>query len=84
MISPLFLDFPNDKYPVILTIDTSKVGIGGILQQITNGEIKHLYYHSQVTFSTQRCYDPIELEALAIWLYFQRIRSYLLNRSIII
>ncbi|CAF0925673.1 unnamed protein product [Rotaria sordida] len=38
--SPLFLDFPNDNYPVILTIDASKLGIGGILQQIINGETK--------------------------------------------
>ena len=82
--SPLFLDYPNDNYPVILTTDASKVGIGGTLQQNINGEIKNLYYHSQVTSSTQRRYDPIELEALAIWLCFQRMRPYVLGRSIII
>ncbi|CAF2074120.1 unnamed protein product [Rotaria magnacalcarata] len=82
--APLFLNFPNDNYPVILTTDASKVGIGGTLQQLIDGEIKNLYYHSQVTSSTQRRYDPIELEALAIWLCFQRMRSYLLGRSIII
>ncbi|MCY7361464.1 MAG: Ty3/Gypsy family RNase HI domain-containing protein, partial [Ignavibacteria bacterium] len=82
--SPLFLDFPSDDYPLILTTDASKVGIGGTLQQKIDGEIKNLYYHSQVTNSTQRRYDPIELEALAIWLCFQRMRSYLLGRSIII
>lgn len=82
--SPLFLNYPNDNYPVILTTDASKVGIGGTLQQNINGEIKNLYYHSQVTSSTQRRYDPIELEALAIWMCFQRMRSYLLGRSIII
>ncbi|CAF3264353.1 unnamed protein product [Rotaria sp. Silwood2] len=81
---PLFLDFPNDHYPVILTTDASKLGISGTLQQIINGETKNLYYHSQVTTSTQRRYDPIELEALAIWLCFQRMRSYLLGRSIIV
>ncbi|CAF4615106.1 unnamed protein product, partial [Rotaria sp. Silwood2] len=43
--SPLFLDFPNDKYPIILTTDASKVGIGGTLQQIIDGETKNLYYH---------------------------------------
>jgi hypothetical protein len=37
-----------------------------------------------VTSPTQRRYDPIELEALAIWMCFQRMRSYLLGRSIII
>ncbi|CAF4671374.1 unnamed protein product, partial [Rotaria socialis] len=55
---PLFLDFPNDDYPVILTTDASKSGIGGTLQQVINGETKNLYYHSQVTSSTQRRYDP--------------------------
>ncbi|CAF4266608.1 unnamed protein product [Rotaria sp. Silwood2] len=82
--APLFLNFPNDNHPVILTTDASKVGIGGTLQQIIDGETKNLYYHSQVTSSTQRGCDPIELEALAIWLCFQRMRSYLLGRSIII
>ena len=80
----MFLDFPNDNYPLILTTGASKVGIGGTLQQNIDGDIKNLYYHSQVTISTQRRYDPIELEALAIWLCFQRMRSYLLDRSIII
>ncbi|CAF1397211.1 unnamed protein product [Rotaria sordida] len=76
--SLLFLDFSDDSYPVILPTDVSKIGISGILQQNINGEIKNLYYHSQVT-STQRRYDPIELKALAIWLCFQRMRSYLLQ-----
>ena len=82
--SPLFLDYPDDDYPVILTTDASKVGVGGTLQQNINGEIKNLYYHSQMTSSTQKRYDPIELEALAIWMCFQRMRPYLLGRSIII
>ncbi|CAF4241050.1 unnamed protein product, partial [Rotaria sordida] len=82
--SPLFLDFPDDNYPVILTTDASEVSIGGTLQQNINDEIKNLYCHSQVTSSTQRRYDPIELEVLPIWLCFQRMRSYLLDRSIII
>ncbi|CAF3952955.1 unnamed protein product [Adineta steineri] len=82
--SPLLLDYPNDNYPVILTTDASKVGIGGTLQQKIGGEIKNLYYHSQVTSPIQQRYDPIELEALAIWMCFQRMRPYLLGRSIII
>ncbi|CAF1678236.1 unnamed protein product, partial [Adineta ricciae] len=82
--SPLFLDYPNDAYPVILTTDASKIGIGGTLQQKINGEMKNLYCRSQVTSSTQKRYDPIELEALAIWMCFQRMKPYLLGRSIII
>ncbi|CAF4312931.1 unnamed protein product, partial [Rotaria magnacalcarata] len=37
-----------------------------------------------MTSSSQRRYDPIELEALAIWMCFQRMRPYLLGRPIII
>lgn len=84
MDQPLFLQFPIDGQPVILTTDASKVGIGGTLQQMVNGQLKNLYYHSQITTPTQRRYDPIELEALAIWACCQRMRPYLLGRSIII
>ncbi|CAF4400204.1 unnamed protein product, partial [Rotaria magnacalcarata] len=76
--------YPDEAHPVILTTDASKVGVGGTLQQHINGEIKNLYYHSQMTSSSQRRYDPIELEALAIWMCFQHMGPYLLGRSIII
>ena len=82
--SPLFLNFSDDNYPVILTTDASKCGIGGTLQQNINGETRNIYYHSQMISPVQRRYDPIELEALVIWLCFQRMRSYLLGRYIII
>ena len=64
-----------------MTTDASKVGIGGTLQQVIHSVTKTLYYYSQVTSSTQRRYSPIELEALAIWMCFQRMRPYLLGRS---
>ncbi|CAF1473737.1 unnamed protein product, partial [Rotaria sordida] len=51
--SPLFLDFSDDNYPVILTTDASEIGIGSTLQQNINDQIKNLYYHSQVLSSTQ-------------------------------
>ena len=75
---PLFLQFSNDNYLAILTTDTSKVGIGGTLRQVINGETKNLYDYSQIASSIQKRYDPIELEALAIWACFRRMRSYLL------
>ena len=81
---PLLLDFLNGDYPLILTIYALQVGIGGTLQQIINGETRNIYYHSQVLTSAQRKYDLIELEALVIWLCFQRMGSYLMSRNIII
>ena len=78
----LFSHYPNDHYPVILTTDTLKTSIDRTLQQNINGEMKNLYYHSQVTSLTQKRYDVIELEALAIWLCFQHMKPYALGRSI--
>ena len=81
---PLFLHFPNDDYPVLLSTDASKVGLGGILYQEINNERKILYYHSELLSSVQRRYSTIELEALAIFKCINRMRFLLLGREIII
>ena len=81
---PLFLHFPIDNLPLILTTDASDIGIGGILQQEVNGQLHNLYYHSQVMTPCQRKYSTIEKEALAIYKCFDRMRSFLLGRIIII
>ena len=64
---PLFLHFPADGLPLILTTDTSDFGIGGVLQQDVGGKIYYLYYHSQLMTPCQRKYSTIEKEALAIY-----------------
>jgi hypothetical protein len=81
---PLFLHFPVDDAPVILTTDASGIGIGGVLQQEVNGEMRNLYYHSQSLTSCERKYSTIEKEALAIYKCITRMRSFLLGRDIII
>ncbi|CAF2007476.1 unnamed protein product [Rotaria magnacalcarata] len=83
-IEPLFLHFPVDDLPVILTTDASDVGIGGVLQQIVNGQGRNLYYHSQLITPCQRKYSTIEKEALAIYKCLDRMRSFVLGRNIII
>ncbi|CAF1525917.1 unnamed protein product [Rotaria sp. Silwood1] len=37
---PLFLHFPVDDLPVVLTTDASDIGIGGVLQQEINGQLQ--------------------------------------------
>ncbi|CAF1542001.1 unnamed protein product, partial [Rotaria sordida] len=37
---PLFLHFPIDDLPVVLTTDASDIGIGGVLQQEVNGQLQ--------------------------------------------
>ncbi|CAF3381404.1 unnamed protein product, partial [Rotaria sp. Silwood2] len=81
---PLFLHFPVDNLPVVLTTDASDIGIGGVLQQEVNGQLRNLYYHSQVITPCQRKYSTIEKEALAIYKCLDRMRSFVLGRNIII
>lgn len=82
--TPLFLHFPVDNHPLILTTDASNFAIGGVLQQEVNGQLKNLYYHSQVLTPCERRYSAIEKEALAIYKCFNRMRPYLLGRTIIV
>jgi len=44
----LFLHYPIDNKPVILTTDASGISIGGVLQTDINGRLHNLYYHSQL------------------------------------
>ncbi|CAM2714261.1 unnamed protein product [Rotaria socialis] len=81
---PLFLNFPVDDIPVILTTDASDLGIGGVLQQEVNGQFRNLCYHSQTISPCQRRYSTIEKEALAIYKCLDRMRSLVLGRNIII
>ena len=82
--APLFLHYPVDDKPLILTTDASGIGIGGVLQQDVNGELRNLYYHSQLMTACERKYSVIEKEALAIYKCFERMRTILLGRSIIV
>ncbi|CAF4669082.1 unnamed protein product [Rotaria sp. Silwood1] len=81
---PLFLHYPVDHLPLILTTDASDIGIGGVLQQEVNGNIHNLYYHSQLMTTCEKKYSTIEKEALAIYKCLERMRSFVLGRSIII
>ncbi|CAF3349874.1 unnamed protein product [Rotaria sp. Silwood1] len=81
---PLFLHYPVDDKPLILTTDASGIGVGGVLQQEVNGEMHNLYYHSQLMTQCERNYSAIEKEALAIYKCFDRMRSFLLGRNIIV
>ena len=68
----------------MLTTDASGIGIGGVLQQVVDGEVRNLYYHSQLMTPCERKYSAIEKEALAIYKCFARMRTFLLGRSIVI
>ena len=82
--TPLFLHYPQSTSPLILTTDASNFALGGVLQQNVDGQLRNLYYHSQLMTACQRRYSTIEKEALAIYKCFERMRPYLIGQDIII
>ncbi|CAF4129264.1 unnamed protein product, partial [Rotaria magnacalcarata] len=54
--APLFLHYPIDGLPLVLTTDASNIAIGGVLQQEVEGTLRNLYYHSQIITPAERKY----------------------------
>ncbi|CAM4950259.1 unnamed protein product [Rotaria socialis] len=76
--------YPDLSTPFVLTTDASEIGIGGILRQDTITGTKINYFKSRVLSDTERKYDTIEREALAIYWCLTELRSYIGDSDIII
>ena len=63
---PLFLHDPVEDKPLVLTTDASALGGGGLLQQDVDGELRNLYYLSQLITPCERKYRTIEKGALDV------------------
>ncbi|CAF4599894.1 unnamed protein product, partial [Didymodactylos carnosus] len=74
---PLFLQFPDATAPFILAADASDIGISGILRQETPKGTKINYYKSRSLSDTEKRYDTIEKEALAIYWCITDLRQYI-------
>ncbi|CAF5140814.1 unnamed protein product, partial [Rotaria sp. Silwood1] len=81
---PLFLEYPDLSTPFVLTTDASNIGIGGILRQDTPNGTKINYFKSRLLDDTERKYDTIEQEALAIFWCISELRSYIGDSDFII
>ncbi|CAF4666594.1 unnamed protein product, partial [Rotaria sp. Silwood2] len=81
---PLFLEYPDLSTPFVLTTDASNIGIGGILRQDTPNGTKINYFKSRMLDDTERKYDTIEQEALAIFWCISELRSYIGDSDFII
>ena len=84
LTNELYLQFSVDGYPLHLSTDASRIATGGVLFQEINGERRNIFYHSKVLSSIERKYTVTEQEALAIFQCLQRMRPYLLGRTVYI
>jgi len=84
LTTELYLRFPVDGYPLHLSTDASGLATGGVLYQDINGERHNIFYHSKVLTAVERKYSVPEQEALAILQCLQRMRTYVLGRTVYI
>jgi hypothetical protein len=57
---------PNYHYPIYVCTDGSKMGVGGYLYQIIDGEERTVSFYSRSTTKAERKWDTRDLEVLAI------------------
>ena len=60
------LHAPRFDEPFVLCVDASDIGIGGVLAQEVNGELRPVAYMSQKLLKHQKRYSIVEKEAYAI------------------
>ena len=84
LTTELYLQFPVDGYPLHLATDASGIATCGVLFQEIGGERRNIFYHSKVLPSIERKYSVPEQEALAIFQCLQRMRTYILGRTVYI
>ena len=80
--SPVFLNFPDDTSPLVLSTDASGHGMGGILRQITSDGPKVIKYVSKKFNTAQKKYSTTERECLALVWCIQKLKEYIWGRPI--
>jgi hypothetical protein len=78
--APIFLSFPDDTSPLVLAIDASGEGMGGVLRQNSPDGIRVIKYVSKKFNSAQKRYSTTERECLAMVWCIQKLKEYLWGR----
>ncbi|CAF4537834.1 unnamed protein product, partial [Rotaria sp. Silwood2] len=80
--SPVFLNFPDGKSPLVLSTDASGYGMGGVLRQTTPEGLKVIKYVSKKCNAAQKKYSTTERECLAlVWCIFLIKRNFKIRES---
>ena len=79
---PIFLNFPEDEGQLILSIDASGAGMGGVLRQSTSSGLKVIKYVSKKFNLAQKKYSTTERECLAMVWCIQKLKEYVWGRPI--
>ena len=75
------LAFPDFTQPFLLDTDASHFGIGAVLSQVIAGKEKVIAYASRTLSKAERKYCVTRKELLAMVIFIQHFRPYLLGRQ---
>ena len=78
------LTYPFRHQPCIFDTDASDVAVGAVLSQVINGVERPIAFFSKVLGDTQKNYCPTRRELVAVVLWLQHFRHYLLGNKIIL
>ena len=80
LVSSPILALPDFNKPLILDTDASDTGIGAVLSQVVDGKEQVISYASRILSSAERKYCVTRRELLALVIFMQQFRPYLLGR----
>ncbi len=84
MCAPPILALPQPTGEYILDTDASNVGVGAVLSQVQEGKEKVIAYGSKTLTREQRNYCVTRHELLAVIVFLQQFRHYILGREFIV
>ena len=84
LISAPILQLPNWQQPFEVICDASNFTVGAVLGQRKEGKPYVIYYASKLLDDAQINYTTIEKELLAIVYAFDKFKSYLVGKKVII
>ena len=78
------LAYPSSVGQFIVDTDASNIGIGGVLSQVQNGKERAIWYASKKLSRAQRRYCVTRRELLAVVVFLQEFRHYLLGQEFLL
>jgi transposase InsO family protein len=77
LLNDTVISYPDLNHPFCVATDASNVGVGAVLYQIINGEIKYLSMMAKSLSSSERNYSATKRELLAVVYALQKFHKYL-------
>ncbi|XP_025262544.1 uncharacterized protein K02A2.6-like [Camponotus floridanus] len=85
LTGPLLLAHYDPRQTLIVAVDASSIGIGGVLlQRAPDGQVKAVFHMSKALTKTQQNYSQIEKKALALVTAVERFRKFVYGRHFVL